>query len=302
MSARPPARLTLGPLLFHWPAQKRRDFYLRIADEAPVDTVYLGEVVCSKRESAFEPFRAEVIQRLRAAGKEVVLSTLALVTTAREVEEIREFVASGERVEANDVACLEVLGGRPHVVGPYVNVFNEGARDFLIANGATRIVLPVEMPATSIRTVAAADGRAEIEVQVFGRLPLSVAMRCYHARAHDRTKDHCQLVCGLDADGLTAETVDGVDILTINGTQTLTHGHGVLLSELESLRADGVTHFRLSPHDLDMALVAGLYREVLDRRREPRGALEALRRLTGSVPFVNGFLHGREGLAWVGQP
>ena len=65
MSARPRSRLTLGPLLFHWSGQKRRDFYFRIADEAPVDTVYLGEVVCSKRESVFALFRAEVIERLR---------------------------------------------------------------------------------------------------------------------------------------------------------------------------------------------------------------------------------------------
>ncbi len=301
MSARPKARLTLGPLLFHWPAQKRRDFYFRIADEAAVDTIYIGEVVCSKRESVFEPFRLEVIERLRAAGKEVVLSTLALVTTAREVAEIRELVPSGFPVEANDVACLQIVGDRPHVVGPYVNVFNMGARDFLIGHGATRIVLPIEMPATSIHTLAA-DGRAEVEVQAFGRLPLSVAMRCYHARAHNRTKDHCQLVCGLDADGLTAETVDGVDILTINGTQTLTHGHGVLLDELAELHAGGVTHFRLSPHDLDMVRVASLFREVLDGRRDAPDALEALRAQTGAVPFVNGFLHGREGLAWVIGP
>ena len=116
MSARPPARLTLGPLLFHWPARKRRDFYLRIADEAPVDTVYLGEVVCSKRDSEFAGVRDEVIERLRAAGKEVVLSTLALVTTPAEVEAIRA-VAGGELlVEANDVAVTTQTP--PHRVCP----------------------------------------------------------------------------------------------------------------------------------------------------------------------------------------
>ena len=299
MNARAPARLTLGPLLFHWPARKRRDFYLRIADEAPIDTVYLGEVVCSKRDSEFAGVHTEVIERLRAAGKEVVLSTLALVTTAAEVEAIRA-VAGGELlVEANDVAGVQLLAGRPFVVGPYINVFNEGARDFLLGCGAVRIVLPVEMPGKSIAVVAGGgDARAEYEVQVFGRQPLSVAMRCYHARAHDRTKDHCQLVCGLDADGLTARTIDGSDILTINGTQTLTHGHAVLLAELEALRGAGVRHFRLSPQDLDMVTVASLYREVLDGRRTPDAALAALRTLTGDVPFVNGFLHGREGLAW----
>ena len=28
--------------------------------------------------------------------------------------------------------------------------------------------------------------------------------------------------------------------------------------------------------------------------------MDRLRALTGDVPFVNGFLHGREGLAWTG--
>ena len=299
MNTSNPAKLTLGPLLFHWPAAKRRDFYFRVADEAPVDAVYIGEVVCSKRESDFEPFRDSVIERLRSAGKEVMLSTLALVTTPREVERIRELMASGIPIEANDVACLQLLSGRRHVVGPYINVFNEGSRDFVIGLGATRIVLPVEIPATSIRTVAATDGRAEVEVQVFGRQPLSVAMRCYHARAHNRTKDHCQLVCGLDADGLTAATIDGNDILTINGTQTLTHGHAVLLAELGALRSFGVTHFRLSPQDLDMVAVASIYRAVLDDHSEPSAAVARVRQLTGDIPFVNGFVHGREGLSWI---
>jgi collagenase-like PrtC family protease len=293
--------LTLGPLLFHWPAQKRRDFYFRIADEAPVDTVYLGEVVCSKREFSFAPFLEEVIARLRAAGKEVVLSTLALVTSEREVAAIREIAAGDALLEANDVACVQLLAGMPHVVGPYINVFNEGARDYLISRGAVRIVLPVEISAPAVRIIAATGGRADIEVQVFGRQPLSVAMRCYHARSHNLTKDHCQLVCGLDADGLTATTIDGIDILTINGTQTLSHGHGVLVTEMDLLRKAGVTHFRLSPHDLDMVSVAEIYRAVLDEKQSGTGALAALRSLTGEVPYVNGFFHGREGQRWV-QP
>ena len=45
--------LTLGPLLYNWKPEVRRDFYFRIADEAPVDCVYLGEVVCAKREPFF---------------------------------------------------------------------------------------------------------------------------------------------------------------------------------------------------------------------------------------------------------
>ena len=39
--------LTLGPNLFNWAPEQWRDFYFRIADEAPVETVYLGETICS---------------------------------------------------------------------------------------------------------------------------------------------------------------------------------------------------------------------------------------------------------------
>ena len=293
-----PAQLTLGPLLYHWPAHQRRDFYLRIADEAPVDTVYLGEVVCSKREPSFKPFFDSVVARLRAAGKRVVVSTLALVTSKREVATIRELAASGLLLEANDVASLQILSGAPHVVGPHINVFNEGTRDFLVSRGAVRIVVPVEMPARSLRVIATGAAPTPVEVQVFGRQTLSVAMRCYHARSHNLTKDHCQLVCSLDTDGLAASTIDGTEILTINGTQTQSRGYCVLLPELRTLQEIGVTHFRLSPQDVDMVLVAGLYRDVLDGKRSAAEALQALRSVTGDIPYVNGFLHGREGLAW----
>ena len=293
------ARLTLGPLLFHWSAAKRRDFYLRIADEAPVDTVYVGEVVCAKREPMVASVQQEIIARLRAADKEVVLSTLALVTTLREVERIRELVNGDLLLEANDVACIQLLEGKAHVVGPYINAFNEGARDVLVRKGAIRIVLPIEMNKTGLQVVAGTAGDTELEYQVFGRQALSVAMRCYHARAHRLTKDHCQIICGIDPDGLAADTIDGIALFTINGTQTLTHGNAVLLSELAMLREFGVTHFRLSPQDLDMVAVATHYRAVLDGEQAADEVTAALHTLTGTTPWINGFLHGQPGRQWV---
>ncbi len=292
------SRLTLGPLFFHWPAEKRRDFYFRIADEADIDSVYLGEVVCSKREPFFEDFLPAVTARLRAAGKEVVFSTLALVTSEREMKAILRRVEEGFLIEANDVACLQALKDKPHVIGPFINVFNESSRDFLIRNKAKRIVLPVEIPAASIKTVAGGS-KVETEVMVFGRQPLSVAMRCYHARSHGLNKDSCQFVCGQNPDGLQTQTVDGQQILTVNGTQTMSHGYAVLLEELASLQKMGVTHFRLSPQDIDMVETARLYRAVLNKTCAPDEAEIKLKTLTADVPFVNGFLHGREGLAWV---
>ena len=59
--------VTLGPVLFNWQPEAWRDFYFRIADEAPVSTVYIGETVCSKRAPLIEPHYAAVAERLAAA-------------------------------------------------------------------------------------------------------------------------------------------------------------------------------------------------------------------------------------------
>ena len=287
--------LTLGPLYFHWPAEKRRDFYFRIADEAPVDVVYVGEVVCSKREPFFESFVPEIVARLEASGKKVVHSTLALITLPREAQAIGEAAASGALIEANDVSGIHALKGKPFVVGPFINVFNEGARDFLIRSGAVRIVLPVELTENAIKTLA---GKVETEVQVFGRQPLSVSMRCYHARSHGLHKDNCQFACGLDPDGLPTDTIDGQKLLTVNGTQTMSHGYVVLLRELAAMREAGVTHFRLVPQNVDMVAVVRLYKEVLDGKTEAAAAEATLKEFVPDVPFINGYYHGQEGMVW----
>jgi O2-independent ubiquinone biosynthesis protein UbiV len=293
------AQLTLGPLLYHWSPERRRDFYFKVADEAPVDCVYFGEVICSKREPFFEEMFDEVAGRLKRAGKQLVISTIGLVTTPREMAEIKRFAESDDLVEANDVACLQALHGKPHVIGPLVNVFNEGAREFVIRKGAVRVVIPVEAPATSIKVLA--DTPVETEVFVFGRQPLSIAMRCYHARSHGLTKDSCNFVCGLDQNGLSATTVDGEDLLTISGTSTQSHGYAVLLHELAELRQMGVTHFRLSPQDMDMIAVAQIYRDTLDGKLAAGEAEKRLQAISDDIPFINGFYYAREGLTWTGH-
>ncbi len=293
--------LTLGPLLFHWARDKRRDFYFRIADEAPVDCVHLGEVVCSKREPFSEPDLPEIAERLKAAGKQVVLSTLALVTSPREIEAVRDHCDAGFLVEANDVSCLRVLCGRPHVIGPLINLFNEGSLAYMARFGAIRVVPPPEVSAAGIGVLAAHAGGMEVEAIVFGRQVLSVSARCYSARSRGLHKDNCQFACESEPDGLPVDTLDGQNIVAINGTQTMSHGYVVLLREMTDLIAKGVRRFRLSPQDVDMAAVARIFRDTLDGRIDAEEAMAHLAAVNGNVPMINGYMHGREGLAWVGS-
>jgi collagenase-like PrtC family protease len=293
------SKLTLGPLLFHWPADARRDFYFRVADEADIDCVYFGEVVCSKREPSFADDFDSVVDRLLAGGKEVVMSTLALMTTNREINALQGRCDAGFMVEANDVSCIHVLEGKPYVVGPFVNVFNEGALAYLLETGAKRLVMSMELPASSMRILAGHDPSLETEALVFGRQPLAVSMRCYHARANGLTKDSCQFVCSLDEDGLSVETLEGQPLLTVNGTQPMSHGYAVLLRQLKDLQQMGVTHFRLSPQAADMVRVARIYRDTLTEKLAPDEATAQLRELIPSIPFVNGYFEGKAGLNWV---
>jgi collagenase-like PrtC family protease len=299
------AKLTLGPLLFNWPAEDRRDFYFRIAEEASVDTVCLGEVVCSKRAPFFSRHLPEVVARLERAGKEVVHSTLILVMTERERRDLAALAAAESLfVEANDLACAALLDGRAHAIGPFVNVYNEGTLAYLARRGAVRVTLPFELPAAALRALAGAAGptepKVELEVQVFGRTPLAVSARCYHARASDLHKNNCQYICEADRNGLDLETLDDRPFLAVNGTQTLSYTIGNLVAELDTLREMGIGRFRLSPQDVDMVAVTEAYRGVLDGRVSAGEALARLSELAAFAPFSNGFYHGKEGAALIG--
>jgi collagenase-like PrtC family protease len=299
------AKLTLGPLLFNWPAERTRDFYFRIAEEAPVDSVYIGEVVCSKRAPFFAPYLPEVVARLERAGKEVVHAALALVMSERERSDLAALAGAEELfVEANDLAAVALLDGRDHAIGPYVNVYNEGSLAFLARRGARRVTLPFELPAPALAALAQAARAMEpgvaIEVQVFGRTPLAISARCYHARAQGLHRNNCQYVCEADRDGMELDTLDGRPFLAVNGTQTLSHGIGNLLGELPALRAMGIGRFRLSPQDLDMVAIAEAFRAVLDGQLETEAALEKLAELAAFAPFANGYYHGVAGTARIG--
>jgi collagenase-like PrtC family protease len=103
--------ITLGPVLFNWAPEAWRDFYFKIADEAPVSTVYLGEIICSKRGPLFEPHIAEVITRLEAAGKTVVLSTLSEVILKLDRRMVDSVCAPSDMlIEANDASAVRHAG------------------------------------------------------------------------------------------------------------------------------------------------------------------------------------------------
>ncbi len=288
--------LVMGPVLFNWSADRLSDFYARVADEAEVTRVHVGEVVCSKREPFFADRLPDAIERLTRAGKTVVVDALALPTLKRERQLVKDLAGlDGVEFEINDMTPLAHLGpGRRFAVSPLVNVYDEGTLGFFARRGAWSVALPYELPMSSIERLAAEGNRLGVEIQVhaFGRLPLAISGRCYHARIHGLAKDSCQFVCNKDPDGLEVDTLDGEAFLSINGVQTMSRDCVAVLDECERLIAAGVGAFRLSPHDCDMIAVAAVFRARLDGRISAEEARARLGETGLKVPLGTPMMSG----------
>jgi collagenase-like PrtC family protease len=293
--------LTVGPLLFNWSADAVVDFYARIADEAPVDRVVVGETVCSKRLPFIADRIPDVVERLERAGKTVALASLALPTLERERRAARDLAEQTEHeVEIEDLTMLRWMQPeRPFAVGPLVNVYNEKTLTWLARQGARRFSLPPELPIASVEVLAKAAQAldARVEVWAYGRIPLAISSRCYHARVHGLTKDSCQFVCANDPDGLTARTLDGADFLAVNGVQTLSHVHANLIGDLDRLAAARVGALRLSPHSGDFVAVTQAFADAASGRISGEECVARLRQIAPAAGFSNGFLFGACGAA-----
>lgn len=291
--------IVLGPLLFNWSAERIADFYAAVAEESDLDRVYLGEVVCGKREPFISGPLAEAAERLARAGKTVVWSTLALPTTPRERRGVAQLAGGEGLVEINDISALAHRQSRAaFVAGPLLNIYNEAAARELMARGCVRLCPNVELSLPAIGRLAQACPGLEIELFAYGRLPLALSGRCYHARVRGLHKDSCQLVCDRDPDGLAVRTLEGQDFLAVNGVQTLSHGTQVADLPIAELRAAGVGALRLSPHTGDMLKVIAAFRGFSQGRLSPQDLADRIREAGPPGPLVNGYLHGRAGVDW----
>ncbi len=292
-------KLNLGANPFHWDPDKWRDFYFKIAEESCYDEIHVGEMVCAKRFPTFHKQIDEVVERIQSCGKKPILSTLALIISNGEINVNRKLVEKAVKnnitIEANDNSAMHLLNGVEHVIGYLVNTYNESTFDLYAKGGATRICLPPELPRKSIKAISEnKKSTAELEVFVFGRLPLAIATRCYHARHYKLPKEDCKLICIKDPDGMSVETVDYEEFLVANGLQTMSFTCANLINEIADLKNIGATSFRISPHSFDMIAIAKQFRMVIDEQISPNEATAKLKEIC-NIPFSNGFYYGIEG-------
>ncbi len=295
-------KIALGPLLYYWPRQTTFDFYEAMA-QTSVDTVYLGETVCSRRHELRLADWLEIAALLRARGKDVVLSTQTLLESGAEVGTMHKIAANGDYlVEANDMGAVQSLTGKvPFVAGPHLNIYNVPTLQWMAGLGASRWVMPLEMKQSDLAVMQAGRGALQTEVFAYGRMPLAFSARCFTARHCNLPKDDCQFSCLAHPDGLMMKTRESEEFLVLNGTQTQSARVYNLIGAVGSMQALGVDVVRLSPQSQNMAQVVALFRATIDGALTPAQAVE---RITPLMPAqgCNGYWHGQPGLDLVAQP
>lgn len=290
--------ISLGPLLYCWPKQQVTDFYQQVA-ASQIPLVYLGEAVCSRRRELKWGDYLELAQMLKQAGKEVVISTLALIEAPSEYTELKRQVDNGEfMVEANDMAAVYLANEHklPFVCGASINNYNRASLNILQRFGMQRFVMPVELSKAWLSQVIQQQPSFEVEVLGHGYLPLAHSARCFTARHKQLTKDHCETVCREYSKGLLAQTQEQQPLLRLNGIQTQSASCLDLRSEITTMAKMGVDVFRVSPSSLDCIATANA---LVDAINTPENAQDLAIGSDANLETTqcNGYWFGEAGLA-----
>lgn len=288
-------KIALGPISYCWEKDQVETFYHRAA-KSDVDTVYLGETVCSRRRELKLGDYIALAKHLKDAGKDVVLSTMALIEAQSEIGELKRYVDNGEfMIEANDMAAVHYAheAKLPFICGPSINNYNRASLDILHNRGMVRFVMPYELSKDWLIKVIEDKPGFDIEVMGHGYMPLAHSARCFTAKHFGLRKDNCDTICKTHPKGMLAQTQENQALLRLNGIQTQSAAYVDLISEIPNMQALGVNYFRVSPTALASIELADSLRRALTLQQVPQSK--------PSSQSCNGYWFGEAGFNQVSQ-
>jgi len=292
-------KLALSPVYDSWDRLRLRDFYLKEVVEMDVDTVYIGEVICQKRLTLSENDFKEIIAALKESGKDVYLSSLALITNNDELERSKQFLHLFDGVEVNSFGVLNILINDEKykdlkiILGPFMNVYNSVSADYLKKFNPARLVIPYEVPYETIKDISSKSD-LPLEVNSWGHLSTALSWRCYTARSFDLERDNCAKKCLEHPDGILIETVKKEDLYIINGIQLQSSKIHCLVEQIDMLKEINVSHMRITPSNDNTTDVVNIFSDVLCGNL---GNKEAADMLSAYAPhgLSNGWFLGKPG-------
>ncbi|MGQ0525488.1 MAG: U32 family peptidase [Betaproteobacteria bacterium] len=293
---RVPLKLALGPVLYYWPRARMLDFY-RAVGRSVADIVYLGEVVCSRRHELRAGDWLTIARTLADAGKEVVLSTQALIESDSDLKALRRLVRDSEfMLEANDMGAVNLLAGSmPFVAGPHLNIYNPETLAMFRELGAQRWVPPLEMPRVMLQAMLQQTPAApETEVFAYGRMPLAFSARCFTARHFNLQKDACEFRCVEHPDGMLLSTTEATPFLVLNGIQTQSAAVCNLLPFIGELHEAGASVLRVSPQAEHTIEILAEFKSCIEDSALVAGAKTRLAALMPGAP-CDGYWRRRPG-------
>ena len=257
-------RIALGPLQDHWSRERVFQFYESVAHSV-VAIVYVGQPVRLRGNDMRLADWLNIANRLRDAGKEVVLCAHVLLESGSTINASQAIVTNGDfHVEANDMDTVLGLAGRTaFVAGPHLNIRNRTTMELMLSLGAIRWVKPLEMVRQVLFKMQMGRPQGlQTEVFVHCRIPQAFPAGDCAPRKDRHFGEAIKSSKPNLLDWLMTQSQKNGFHFALNGTRMRSAKITDLILELTQMSQLGIDVIRLNPQEFHMSALADLFHRL----------------------------------------